>query len=53
MTREMKQRNLNVARGLARFFQVKIEIRMFGKLVWTYVWPPDSDVDENVEPLIS
>lgn len=31
-----------MSRKLSRWFQVKIEIRMFGKLIWSYVWPPDS-----------
>lgn len=40
-----KRKFVSVSRTLSRFFQVKVEIRMFGRLVWSYVWPPDSDVD--------
>lgn len=41
------------SRTLSRWFQVKIEIRVFGKLIWSYVWPPESNnlsdyVEESV-----
>lgn len=36
---------LKVGRFVSKWFQVSIEIRLFGKLVWCYTWPPD-----GVEP---
>lgn len=32
---------LGVARTLSKWFQITIEIRLFGKLVWSYKWPPE------------
>lgn len=37
-----EKKAVKTARVLSSWFQVKIEIRLFGKLVWSYCWPPES-----------
>lgn len=46
---------LGVARLLSKWFQITIEIRLFGKLVWSYKWPPSSDslLDEELPEISS
>lgn len=51
LTRNQKS-NLSSARTLSRWFQVKVEIRLFGKLVWSYVWPPDAVVSNEVVSVV-
>lgn len=49
LTRQ-KKKALNEVRFLAKWFQVEISIRLFGKLVWSYKWPPDNtDLDDVIE----
>lgn len=36
--------DVSQARGLAKWFSVKVEIRVFGNLIWSYTWPPESEV---------
>lgn len=35
-----EEKIVNDSRSLSRWFSVKVEIRVFGKLIWSYVWPP-------------
>lgn len=39
--KEKQNEIVNESRNLSRWFQVKVEIRVFGKLIWSYVWPPE------------
>lgn len=48
MLRRNQRAMLRETRVLSRWFQVRIEIRMFGRLIWSYVWPPDMS-EPNVE----
>lgn len=45
MLSKIQRTELSQARGLAKWFSVKVEIRVFGKLIWSYVWPPFSTND--------
>ena len=40
MEERIKNQQIKEAKGLAKWFSVKIEIRMFGHLIWSYQWPP-------------
>lgn len=41
--------DLGRLRGMAKWFSVKVEIRVFGKLIWSYCWPPESDGEEVLD----
>lgn len=44
-----QKRSLSLARSLSKAFQVRVEIRLFGKLVFKYVWPPEEVVQMELE----
>lgn len=46
-----QKKSLSVARTLSRAFQIRIEIRLFGKLVFSYVWPPDEVIAAELNDL--
>lgn len=40
MSDEYRNEIVNSARSISPFFQVKVELRVFGQLVWSFVLPP-------------
>lgn len=46
-----QKRSVSLARSLSRAFQVRIEIKLFGKLVFSYVWPPDEVIASELVDL--
>lgn len=40
---------VKTASMLSRAFEVRVTIKLFGRTILDYKWPPDSDL--NVEPL--
>lgn len=34
--------DLAQARGLAKWFSVSVTIKVFGKVIWSFTWPPES-----------
>lgn len=37
-----QRKQVSLVRSLASLFSVHVEIRLFGKVVWSYIWPPES-----------
>lgn len=35
------QKLVTEAKGLSKFFSIKLEIRVMGQLIWSMVWPPE------------
>lgn len=40
MSEERKTEIVNEGKSLAPFFEVKVEIRVLGHLIWSFVFPP-------------
>lgn len=38
-----KTNAVDSARGLAKWFSVHVEIKIFGHVVWSYTYPPQID----------
>lgn len=37
-----QRKQVSLVRSLSSLFSVHVEIRLFGKIVWSYTWPPES-----------
>lgn len=44
MCEESKKQVVNSAKNLSPFFEVKVEIRVLGHLIWSFVFPPKNKV---------
>lgn len=40
MSEESKKEFVNSAKFIAPFFEVKVEIRVLGQLIWSWTFPP-------------
>lgn len=47
MLSRSQKSSLQSARLLARMFSVEVTIRLFGKIVWSFVWPPETSVSRG------
>lgn len=48
MTNVCKDTSVSLAKRIAKLFSVKVEIRVLGQLIWSYVWPPEeSEVHDD------
>lgn len=43
---QSERRCLSETKGVARLFSVEIKIRLFGRVVWHIVFPPNSNIEE-------
>lgn len=46
MITRSQRRAVRSVRLLENFVSLKVEIRLFGKLIWSFVWPPQSTVND-------
>lgn len=37
---KFQEDSIQQAKRLSDWFSVSVEIRLFGKIIWFYVWPP-------------
>ena len=40
MSKTDESKIVNDAKSIADWFSVSVEIRVLGKVIWSYVWPP-------------
>ncbi len=40
MSNEFKKELVDSAKSVSSFFEVIVEIRVFGQLIWSFVFPP-------------